>query len=299
MTAPAPRAGAGAAARSPEVTGILLCVVSIFLFSIMDVAAKYLTARHDPIQVVWARYASQCFWAFLILAPWAPKLMRTDRLGLQVLRSIFMFGATFTFFTAVSLMPLAEAIAIFEVAPLLITGLAFVVLKEPVGPRRVAGVAVGFVGAMIIIRPGAEVFTWASLLPIAAAFCYASYAVATRFLAHSESHWTSFLYTGLFGVLAASVFVPFGWTTPTPEDAVLMALFGILGGGGHLCLILALQRASASTVAPFSYVGLVFGTLWGFALFGELPDAWTVAGATVIVGAGLYVWRRERVRRGV
>jgi drug/metabolite transporter (DMT)-like permease len=297
MTDAAPRAAGGG--RSPEVTGILLTVLSIFLFSMMDVGAKYLAERHAPLQVVWARYVSQCFWAFLLLAPSVPRLMRTDRLGLPVLRSIFMFGATFCFFTAVAMMPLAEAIAIFEIAPLIITGLAFVVLKEPVGPRRLTGVIIGFVGAMIIIRPGGDLFSWASLLPMGAAFCYASYAIATRFLARSESHWTSFLYTGLFGAVAASLLVPFHWTTPTMQDAVFMSVFGVLGGAGHLCLIMALQRASASVVAPFSYVGLVFGTIWGYLVFSELPDDWTVAGAAVIVGAGLYVWWRERVRRGV
>jgi len=293
MTAGNPRA-----LLQGETGGILLAVASLFLFSIMDVAAKHLTANHDPLQVVWARFASQCFWAFLLMAPRVPRLMRTDRPGLQILRSIFLFGASFSFFTAIAYMPLAEAIAIFEVAPLIITALAFLVLREPVGPRRWTGVAIGFVGAMIIIRPGGEVFTWISLLPLIAAGCYASYAIATRFVGASESPWTSFLYTALFGTVAASCVAPFVWTTPTPFDAALMATFGILGGVGHLCLILALQRTSASVLVPFTYVGLVFGTFWGFAAFGELPDRMTVLGAAVVVSAGLYVWWRERVRRG-
>lgn len=275
-----------------------LMVCALLLFSMLDVAAKYLTARHDPLQVVWARFASQCFWAFLLMAPRLPSLMRTDRLGLHILRSMFLFGASICFFTALSFMPLAEAIAIFEVAPLMITALAFLVLREPVGPRRWTGVAIGFCGAMIIIRPGGEVFTWVSILPMVAAACYASYAIATRFVGSSESPWTSFLYTALVGTAAASVAAPFVWTTPTPMDAMVMGTFGIVGGAGHFCLILALQRASASVLAPFTYVGLVFGTFWGFAAFGELPDSWTVAGAAVIVSAGLYVWWRERVRRG-
>ncbi|MEM1315457.1 MAG: DMT family transporter [Pseudomonadota bacterium] len=296
MTAPA----RGAALRlQGEVGGIVLIVCALFLFSMMDVAAKHLTANHHPMQVVWARFASQCFWACLLLAPRLPTLLKTDRPGLQILRSMFLFGASFSFFTAVAYMPLAEAIAIFEIAPLIITALAFLVLREPVGPRRWAGVAVGFCGAMIIIRPGGEVFTWVSVLPMIAACCYASYAIATRFVGDSESPWTSFVYTALFGTAAASVAAPFVWTTPTGIDAGIMATFGILGGIGHFCLILALQRASASVLAPFTYVGLVFGTFWGFAAFGELPDRWTVVGASVIVTAGLYVWWRERVRRGV
>ncbi|MEO1687969.1 MAG: DMT family transporter, partial [Pseudomonadota bacterium] len=254
MTAPrAPRA-----LLQGETGGVLLVVASIFVFSVMDLAVKHLTVTHDPLQVVWARFTSQCVWAFLLLAPRVPRLMRTNRPGLHVLRSAFIFGASFSFFTALANMPLAEAIAIFQVAPLIITALAFFVLREPVGPRRWGGVAAGFLGAMIIIRPGGDVFTWHSVLPLIAAGCYAGYAVTTRFVGTTESPWTSFLYTGLFGALAASLALPFTWTTPTPMGAALMATFGMLGGIGHLCLILALQRASASVVAPFTYLALVF-----------------------------------------
>lgn len=279
-----------------ENLGLFLMVAAVFLFTIMDVIAKDLTSRHDPVMVAWARYASQFGWALVLLAPWLRTLAKTPYLKLQLLRSTLMFGATLSFFIALSYMPIADAVAVFEVAPLIITALAFFILKEKVGPRRWTGVAIGFVGALIIIRPGSDVFTVASLLPMVAAFCFACFSIVTRFLGDKENPWTSFLYSAVVGTVAASLALPFVWSTPTKFDAGVMALFGLLGGAGQFLLILALRHASASAIAPFSYMGLVFATLWGWLVFSEFPDAWTISGAALIVSAGLYVWWRERVR---
>ncbi|SES67652.1 DMT family transporter [Oceanicella actignis] len=285
-------------AMRPEALGMLLMVAAVFAFSCMDAVAKGLAQRYDPLQVVWARYASQTVWAFVLLAPRLPQLLPTRRPMLHALRSVLLFGATACFFAAFAHMQLAEATAIFEIAPLLITALAFFILREHVGPRRWAGVAAGFCGALIIIRPGLEVFSPAALLPMAAALCFAGYSIATRWLSDDESPWTAFLYTGLFGALVSSLAMPFAWTTPSLADALVMSAFGLLGGAGHLAIIHALRRAEASVIAPLSYCGLVFNTLWGFAFYAEIPDLWTVVGALVIVGAGLYVWWRERRRAG-
>lgn len=276
-----------------ETRGILLVILAVFLFSAMDTVAKDLSARHDTVQVVWARYAGQTFWAVLILSPRLRAVLATDRLGLQLLRSALLFGATFFFFAALARLQFAEATAIFEIAPLFITILSVLILREQVGPRRWAGVLAGLVGALVIIRPGTEVFAPAALLPVAAAACFAGYSIATRFLGRDESPWTSLLYTTLIGTLVASLVVPFHWTPPQGADAVKMAGFGAIGMAGQLALILALRLTPASLIAPFAYFGLAFNTLWGFVLFAEVPDGWTVAGATIIVGAGLYVWQRE------
>lgn len=293
MTAPS---APGADARALELRGILLYVGALVFFTTMDVIAKWLVERHDPVMVVWARYASQAFWAFLLLAPRLGTIARTSRPGLHAIRALLPFGATMCFFTALQTMQVAEAVAIFEVAPLFITILAFFLLKEKVGPRRWTGVAIGFVGAMIIIRPGTDVFTPAMVLPLAAAFFYASYAIATRWLGDEESPWTPFFYTALGGAVCSSLVVPFYWSTPSWQDGLVMAGFGVIGGAGQMLMILALRSASASTVAPISYLGLVFSAIWGLIVFGDFPDGWTVAGAAVVVGAGLYVWWRERVR---
>jgi drug/metabolite transporter (DMT)-like permease len=276
-----------------ETKGILLVVLAVLLFSGMDAIAKGLIERNDTILVVWARYASQTFWAVLILSPRLRSVLVTDRLGLQLLRSAFLFGATCFFFLALGRLQLAEATAIFEVAPLIITILSVLILKESVGPRRWVGVLAGLLGALVIIRPGTDVFQPASLLPLAAAACFAGYSISTRFLGQSESPFTSLLYTTLLGTLVASFALPFVWTTPSGADAALMTGIGAIGMLGQLALILALRHAPASLIAPFAYCGLAFNTLWGFVFFAEIPDRWTVLGGSIIVGAGLYVWHRE------
>lgn len=283
----------------PAETRAVLCVLAAFFsFSLMDAAGKALTARHDPVQVVWARYASQCAWSFLFLAPRVPTLLRTARPGMHALRSAFLFLATLGFFGALSVMPLASTAAVFQTAPLFITVLSVLFLGETVGLRRWTGIGVGLLGALIVIRPGTEVFHPAALLVLAAALCNAGYAITTRVLGASESPWTNFLYTALLGTVAASLAVPFFWTTPALPDALVMAGFGILGGVGHILLIWGLRLAPASALAPYAYLSVVHAALWGFLFFAEVPDLWTIVGALVIAGAGLYVWHRERqVRR--
>ncbi|MEL6234455.1 MAG: DMT family transporter [Pseudomonadota bacterium] len=287
-----------ALARLPdEGKGILFMIITVFLFSVMDATAKGLSARYDPVQVVWARFAGQTLMVMLMLGPRLGQILRTRFLGLQVVRSLALFGATTSLFTALAFMPLPTAIAVFQAGPLFVTILAFFVLHEPVGPRRLAAVGVGLMGALTIIRPGAEVFSPFALLPLLAAVCYGAYVTSTRFLGNEEDPWTSFLYTALFGTVLASLVVPFFWTTPTMADIGLFALMAGFGAAGHYVLIHALRLASASTLAPYAYVSLIFSTFWGFTLFADLPDGWTVFGALVIVAAGLYVWHRERRAR--
>lgn len=294
-----PSLAAWARGLPDETKGILCVIFFTLMFNCMDVFAKELTARYDSLLIVWARYASQMFWIIIAFGPRLPRYLKTRHPGLQILRSGFLFSATCMFFTGLSFLPLAESAATMQTAPLIITLLAALVLREQVGPRRWLGVAAGLLGALIIIRPGAEVFSLASLLPLGAAFCYAAYSVSTRLLNADESTYTTFIYTAAIGAIVASLIVPFYWTTPTLEDALIMLFFGIFGGLGHLALITGLQYASASALAPFNYSSLIWATALGFLAFGELPDQWTIIGALVIVSAGLYVWRRERIRKGV
>ncbi len=264
-----------------------------FAFSCMDTIAKLMSAHYDPFQVVWARYASQTFWSLVVLAPFLRSLLRTKYLKLQILRSTLLFGATLGFFSALPYLKLAELVAIFEVAPLLITCLSFLVLKEKVSASRWVGVSIGMIGALIIIRPGTELFTPFALLPILAASCFAGYSITTRFLGSEESPWTNFLYTALIGAVIASILVIPKWQPIALEDLPILASFGIIGGIGHLMLIFALRYTQASILAPFSYFGLLYSSLWGFFVFDELPDFFTYLGAFVIVGSGIFVWYRE------
>lgn len=265
----------------------------IFLFSAMDTVAKILTTRFDVLQVVWARYAGQMFVVVLILAPRLRALFRTRHLGLQLLRSAFLFTATLCFFTSLSFMDIGPATAVMNIHPVLLTLGAALFLRERLGARRIIGIALALTGAMIILRPGSEVLSWSSLLPLLAGACYASYALTTRFLGRDESILTSFLYSALIGTLVASVLVVPVWQTPAPTDWGIFLGLGIVGAAGQFLLIRALTVAEAGAIAPFGYSGVVYSTIWGFIVFAEVPDATTIVGALVIVGAGVYVWHRE------
>jgi len=273
--------------------GILLMILTMFLFSIMDMIAKGLASRHDTFQVVWARYVSQTLFAVVILLPRLRSVVKTRYLRLQLIRSFFLFGATILFFSGIVLSGLASTAAVMSINPLLITLGAFFILGESLGLRRAMGVLAGLLGALIIIRPGLTVFDPTALLGLGAAVFYTGYAISTRFLGREESMWTSFLYTAVFGTIAASLIVPWYWTTPSLPDVGVMMSLGVVGGLGQLALIKALMLAEAGAIAPFAYCGPIFATIWGITFFNEYPDIWVVSGAALIIAAGVYVWHRE------
>ncbi len=285
------------AALAPETRGTLAVLLAFLTFGTMDTMAKYLAETLHPVQVVWARYASQMFWILLALAPRLHVLARTQNPGLQFLRSALLFLSTLCFFTGLSLLEFAEAAALIQTAPLFITALAVPLLGEAVGIRRWMGVAIGLVGALIIVRPGLGVFQPAALFPLAGAVSLALYQITTRMLSAGDRIQTTMLYTAGVGTLVASIAVPFFWLPPTPLQAAMMAVMGIFAGCGHLALVYGLGQAQASVLAPLNYTALVWATLFGYLFFSELPDALTVAGAVTVVAAGLYVWHRERMAR--
>jgi drug/metabolite transporter (DMT)-like permease len=275
--------------------GLALGAGGILLFACMDAIGKELTERLHPVIVVWARFVLQAVLVTLILAPRLRTYARTSNLRLQCVRALLMLGAMFSFFFALSMMPLGAATAVFLIEPFLAVILAALVLGEKAGPRRWIGVAVGLCGALLIIRPGAEVFQPTALLPLLAALFYAGYAISTRFLGQSDAVWTTVFYSGLLGAIGASFVAPFFWSPLTPDDLVLMGAMGALGTAGHVLLVSAYRYAEASTLAPLTYTTLVWAMGLGAIFFGERPDGWTLAGAAVIAGSGLYVWWRERL----
>jgi drug/metabolite transporter (DMT)-like permease len=281
-------------ALTPERRGALLYVVAIAFLVSMDAMSKDLSSRYDTFQVIWARYAAQTLLVTALALPWLRSVLRTRYLGLQIVRSMLMFGATVTGFFAFALMPLADATAIFETSPLIVTALAALILRETVGLRRWMAVFIGFIGALVIVRPGGDVFGWVALLPLVTATCYAGYVIATRYVGESEGPWTPFFYSTLIGTAISSMIAPSVWTTPTLTDAGLMFLMGALGAVGQFFVILAFRSTAASVIAPLSYIGLVFATGYGVFLFGDVPDRWTVVGAGIVVASGVYVWRRKR-----
>jgi len=280
-------------ALTPSAQGILLFIGAFLMMSIMDVMAKELSGHVPVLQAVWARYTGQTVVVFLIVLPRIGTVARSAFPGLQALRSLFLLAATSCFFFGVSLLGLAEATAIMNVSPVLITLGAALFLGERLGIRRATAVALALIGALIIIRPGGAVFSVYSALPLIAAFFYSGYALVTRFVGRGEDVWTSLLYTALAGAVVLSGVMPWVWERPDATAVALMALIGIVGATGQLLLIRALVLVEASALAPFSYVSLVFATAWGALVFGEYPDAPTYLGALVIAGAGIYVWHRE------
>jgi len=273
--------------------GILLMIATMFFFSVMDAMAKEVAHRTDTVMAIWARYAGQAVVVTLLVAPRLKTVLKTGYPGLQLLRSVFLLVATSFFFFGFVAIGLANAAAIMSLNPILITLGAALILGERFGPRRAFGVGAALLGAIIIIRPGYDVFSSAAMLPLCAAVAYSGYALTTRFVGRDEDTWTSLLYTAAFGAVVLSAIVPFFWVRPDTTAAFLMIIMGSVGALGHFCLIRALMVAEASAIAPFSYVGLLFATIWGMIIFGEHPDALTYLGASVIAIAGIYVWHRE------
>lgn len=273
--------------------GILLMLLAILLFTAMDAAAKGLIQRYPVPQVVWARFLGQVLIVVLILRQATFTALRTRYPVQHLIRSACQLGATGCFFASLPHIGLAEATALTDLNPIMITLGAALFLGEKLGPRRIAGVIAAMIGAMIVIRPGAAVFTPAAFLPLCAALFYTANALYTRHLGPRESHWTPMLLAAIFGTLATGTLQPFVWQPVAMADLPIFLLIGCLGTGAQLCLIRAFSMAEAGAVAPFAYMGILFATFWGIVLYDEWPDLPTMIGALVIVSAGVYVWHRE------
>jgi drug/metabolite transporter (DMT)-like permease len=276
---------------------ILLTIAAIFCFGIMDISVKAVSPLTGTVPALWARYAGQMLIVVILVAPRLVDVARSGYPKLQIARSILLMLATFFFFLALGRVGLAQATAVMSLNPVLITLGGALFLGEALGPRRIGAILVALTGALIVIRPGSDVFQPAALLPLIAAFCFAGYTVITRKVGPDEDVWTSLFYTGLVGSLILSAIVPFHLPPLTAPAVALLLVIGAVGTLGQLMLIRALSTAEAGMLAPFNYTGLVFAVIWGVVLFDEVPDGWTIFGALVIVGAGIYVWHRETRHR--
>jgi drug/metabolite transporter (DMT)-like permease len=203
------------------------------------------------------------------------------------------------FFIAIQTMQLAEVQAIAFIAPLLVTALAALILGERVGPRRWLAVAAGLVGVAVILRPGSGLLHWAAFFAVAQAVINALFHLTTRAIAAHDPPQLTFVYTATVGAVVATPFVPMVWVWPTATDWLLMGVTGLAGALGHLFMILALRRAEASSLAPYMYLQLPWITFLGWMMFGHLPDSWTILGAAIVIGSGIYVYSRERYLRRV
>lgn len=286
------------AARRMRLLAIGLIVGAMALFALLDTTAKYLSQHENPLQVAWLRYVAHAFFAAVILNPWtAPGVWRTKKPGLQILRSVLLAGTTVFNFTAIAYIQLDQAVAIAFVTPLLVAFLSGPTIGEWVSRRYLIVILIGFSGVLLVTKPGFGDFHFAYLLALANAICAAFYNIATRFVSAYDSAKTSIAVTSLFGALALAPVMPFVWHWP--ESGLIWALHiatGALGGFGHFLLILAHARAPAPVLAPFIYVELLFMILTGWLVFADVPDVWTLAGAAIVIAAGLYLLTRERVQ---
>jgi drug/metabolite transporter (DMT)-like permease len=277
--------------------GIVLLMTAVLTFSLMDAIAKYLGRAYPVPILVWARYSVHLLIMLVAFAPRrGTRLAHTQRLGLQVLRALLLVACTLLFFTALRYMPLAEATAIGFISPLLVTAFSGPLLGERVTSRQWVAVTAGFLGVLIIIRPGGGLLTPAALLPMGTAACYSLYQILTRKLSSSENPLVTLFYTALVGTIVSSAALPFYWIAPTWEHLVLMLLLGTGGGISHYVLIKAFERTAASVLAPFGYTQIVWVVLLGFFVFGDFPDAMGLVGIAVIIGCGLYCAYAARSR---
>lgn len=287
----------GTPARA-QLGGIALLCGAVLFFTLMDASAKYLTQTYPVAQVVWVRFFGNALIITLIFHRNVPALLRSNQPKLQFWRAMTQLGSVGLFFTSLQYIGLAEATAIMDTNPVLITLGAALFLKERIGIRRILGIAAALIGAMIIIRPGPGVFHPAALLPAIGAFTYAAGALLTR-LVRSDSVATSILWSSYIGLIATTLVVPFVWQPIALQHLWVFVALSVVGTISQVLLIKAFSIGEASTLAPFGYTGLIWAGLWGVLFFDQFPDRWTILGAAIIVAAGLYVWSREaRQTRG-
>jgi drug/metabolite transporter (DMT)-like permease len=279
--------------------GIGLIVSAVFMFSSMDTVVKYMLRSYPLPPLIWARYAVHMLFMLVLLWPrMGVQLIRTSRPGLQILRGLLLVISTTFFYLSLTFLPLAEAAAISFVGPVLVTALSGPMLGERVTTRQWLAVTLGFIGVLIIIRPGGGLLKPTAIFPLCTALAFSFYQIMTRKLAGREHPLTTLFYTALVGAAVTSLVLPFTWQTPTLWQTPLIVVIGVLGGFGHFLLIRAVDHASPTTLAPFVYVQLIWSTTLAYLAFGDFPSPGSLLGMLVIIAAGLLAvdWRRMRRR---
>ena len=276
--------------------GILLIIAAVTCFTMIDSSAKWLVKSLPPIEVVFARYLGHLLIVALIALPvYGLALLRTNALKQQLWRASMLLSSTVLNFIAVQFLPLAMTASILFTLPLWVCALSVPLLGEKVGIRRWAAIIVGFIGVLVVVRPGMAGFHWAALVSLASALCVAFYFIETRRLAGVDATATMQFYAALVATLLIAPFALWQWVWPaTLLDGMVFATIGFWGWLGHQLLTMAYRLAPATTLAPFTYLQLIPMTLAGYVFFGDVPDRWVFIGGTIVVGSGMYVWFRER-----
>ena len=273
---------------------IIFSLLGWMFLPVMDGFAKYLSDDLPILQITWARYFFTVAFVFpIMLFFYKKQLVWSDKPRLQIFRGLILLSANICFFYAISVISLAKALTLAFIAPLIVTAFSPILLGEKVGFRRWTAVAVGFIGSLIVIRPGFLEFNLASMAALATGFFYGFYLIITRKLSTSDNPLLTLLITGMVGALLVSLIIPFYWVKPTLNQWSLMAGIGVFACIGHLFLILSLKYADASKLAPLGYTEIIPNVIIGYYYFNELPDNWTYFGLFIIVLSGLYISRRE------
>jgi drug/metabolite transporter (DMT)-like permease len=278
--------------------GILFMCGAGLLFPIMSGFAKFLgESGYSSLQVSWARAFGHIVFMLAFFVPrFGLRMLKTRRPVIQFLRSLMLFSSNATNFFAITFIPLAKTASISLMAPLLVVPLARLILGERTTVARMMALVTGFVGVLIIIRPGTELFHWASLFAIASALGYAIYQVLTRRIAGIDPPETSAIYSSVVGAFGMFLVLPFIWRTPESlRDILYFCSLGVIGAVGHYLVARALTNAPANIIAPFQYMQLIGSVAVGYFFFGDFPDALTWLGAAIIVASGLYIgWSQTR-----
>ena len=277
--------------------GIFLFITAIFLISIVDTICKFFTKDLHAIQIVWGYLIgiNVTLWIFFFLkGEKLSKLVKSKKLVLQIIRPAFLICSISSLFIGLTYLPIAEATAIGFVAPLFITALSVPILKEKVGIHRWSAVVIGFLGVIIIVRPGTEFWHIASIMPLLGAFFFALFQIMTRLLSATENTYTTLFYTGIGGLGWSSLMVPFVWSPMLRIHFFVFFSVGFMGAIAHLCMISAFDRAEASFLAPYNYTKLLWVAVLGYIIFGDIPGLVMWLGAFIIVSAGFYVFSREK-----
>jgi drug/metabolite transporter (DMT)-like permease len=278
--------------------GIALILASTVFLGLSDVTSKYLSATLPSIEIAWIRFL---VFALVMVPAMLPGshlfALRTVRPGLQVMRGVALLGSSLFFISGLRFLPIAEASATGFVSPLLVTALSIVFLGESVGVRRWLATAVGLIGVLIILRPGSSAFHPAAFFPLVSALSWACMLIMTRMMSGREAVMTTMTYSAIVGIGILTALVPLVWVAPSWHDILFGILIGVASTAGQWIVVLAFRYADASVLAPFSYTQLLWVSILGFLVFGEVPDIWTVTGAVFVVASGLYTAHRERLRR--
>jgi drug/metabolite transporter (DMT)-like permease len=280
-------------ARSARLAGIGLMVLAVFMFSFGDALGKFIVGTYSVGQLLWLRACA----ALIVLSPviWRNRAQFTqlERPGLQLLRVVLSTLEVASFFLATVYLPLADVITYYLACPIFVTALSAIVLRERVGWRRWSAIVVGFIGVLIALRPSSQTLSWPALVALGGSTSFAILMLITRSLrATPDVVMASSQFAGTF--LLGAALSPFGWVTPSPGSLVLFALAGCISVSALLCVNRSLKLAPASVVVPYQYSMIVWAVIFGIVVFGDVPSPMTIAGAAIIIGAGLYIFLREQ-----